>query len=97
MNTDGNTAAVVLHRHGVITPDRYINRIAIASQRLVNRVIHDLVYEMVQTLFTGRADVHRGTEPNGFQPLQNFDTTSVIFVWVGVGGCTHQILIGMTM
>jgi hypothetical protein len=48
--------------------DRYF--IAMASQRLINGIIHDLKHQMVQTgAIIGVTDVHPGALANGIQTL----------------------------
>ena len=45
--------------------------LAVARQRLIDGVVHDLVDEMVQTGRAGGANVHTGTLPNSLQTLQD--------------------------
>ncbi len=56
-------------------------RVAIAGQGLVDRVVHDLVDEVVQAALAGGADVHTGTLADGFQALEDLDRTSVVVVF----------------
>ncbi len=42
-----------------------------AAQGFVDRVIDDLIDEMMQSHLAGRADVHRRTQPNRGQSLEN--------------------------
>ena len=39
----------------------HVDRVAVAGQRLVDRVVHDLPDQVVQATLAGRADVHTGT------------------------------------
>ena len=52
--------------------------VAIAGQGLVDRVVDDLIDQMVKTRHARRADVHAGALPDGFQTLKNLDLTSVV-------------------
>jgi hypothetical protein len=47
--------------------------VGVAGERLVHRVVHDFVDEMVQTALTGRPDVHTRALANGFKPLEYGD------------------------
>ena len=51
---------------------------AIAGQGLVDRVVDDLIDQVVKTRHARRADVHAGALPDGFQTLKNLDLTSVV-------------------
>ena len=52
--------------------------VAIAGQGLVDRVVDDLIDQMVKTRHARRADVHAGALADGFQTLENLDLTSVV-------------------
>ena len=75
---DGDAAAVVDDRDGVVRVDRHRDRVAVAGQRLVHRVVHDLVDEVVQPAHTGRADVHAGTLADGLEALEDRDVLGVV-------------------
>ena len=51
---------------------------AIAGQGLVDRVVDDLIDQMVKTRHARRADVHAGTLADGFQTLENLDLAGVV-------------------
>jgi hypothetical protein len=46
---DRNAAAVIDHGDRVIEMDRHLNRVAIAGQGFVDRVIDNLVYQVMKT------------------------------------------------
>jgi len=75
-----DTATVIFHNHAVIHSDFYQNSIAISGRSLINAVIHNFIYQMMQTVFTGRTNVHRRPSAHGFQTLENFNAISIIFV-----------------
>jgi hypothetical protein len=75
---DRDAAAVVGDRDGVVRMDRHRDRVAVAGQRLVDGVVHDLVDEMVQTTDAGRADVHPGTLAHGLETLEDRDVLGVV-------------------
>ena len=58
VNTAGNAAAVVGNADDIALFDRNFDVRAVAGERLVDRVIDDLIHQMVQTACRGRTDVH---------------------------------------
>ena len=74
------------------------------GEMLINRVIHNLVNQVVETQFAGRADVHRGSKTNCLQPFQHANAFGAVFFrndWLVV--LSHplfsdrpQILMGIT-
>ena len=77
MDAAGNAAAVVGNADDVTLFDRDLDVRAVACQRLVDRVIDDLVHQMVQTACRGRADVHTRAFADG---LESFEHLNLIFV-----------------
>ena len=75
---DRDAAAVVGDRDGVVRMDRDRDRVAVAGEGLVHRVVHDLVDEVVQTAYTGRADVHARALAHGFETLEDGDVLGVV-------------------
>ena len=75
---DGDAAAVVDDRDRVVRVDRDVDLVAVAGQRLVDRVVDHLVDEVVQATHTGRADVHARSLADGLEPLQDGDVLSVV-------------------
>ena len=55
------TAAVIGYSYGIVGVNVNLDLGTISRQSLVNGVVHNLVYEVVQTCRRGRADVHTGT------------------------------------
>ena len=70
LDIHGNTAAVVGNGDGVTLVDGHGNVRAVAGQRLVDGVVHDLIYQVVQTAGAGGADIHTRPLPHSLQPLQ---------------------------
>ena len=58
--------------------DRDRDGVAVAGQRLVDRVVNNLIDEVVQTARPGRADVHAGTFADCLESLQDRDVLGVI-------------------
>ena len=86
---DGDAAAVVhdLARPVGQQPDEDLG--ADAGKRLVDRVVHDLVDEVVQTPRTGASDVHAGPAADCLEALQDGDVGRRV---VGFRGFARQRL-----
>jgi hypothetical protein len=65
---------------GVVRMDRDLDVRAVAGERLVHRVVDDLVDEVVQAARAGRADVHARPLAHGLQALQDLDLTGRVVV-----------------
>jgi hypothetical protein len=79
----GDAAAVVAHAdpaRGEVELDVHVARVA--ALHLVDRVVQDLVHQVVQPALARAADVHAGPLAHGVQPLQDLDLGGV----VGGGG-----------
>src|SRR5690606_4304280 len=68
-----DAAAVVDHPDSAVGQDRDLDPVAVPRERLVDGVVDDLLHHVVQTAFSGGADVHAGTLADGFEPLENAD------------------------
>src|SRR5215218_1589411 len=73
-----NAAAVVLDRAAVVRVEDDADGIAVTGEGLVDRVVDDLVNQMVKTTWTGRADVHAGALANRLQALEDGDVLGAI-------------------
>ena len=78
LDIDRNTAAVVRDGDGVAGVDGHADVLAVAGQRLVHGIVHDLIHQMVQTGNAGRADVHARSLADGLKALEHLDLTGVI-------------------
>ena len=76
-----DAAAVVGNGDGVPGIDGDGDVGAVARQGLVDGVVHDLVYQMVQTRLAGGADVHAGALAHRLQPLQHLNLRAAVFVF----------------
>ncbi|OAV74332.1 hypothetical protein Barb7_02180 [Bacteroidales bacterium Barb7] len=83
---DRNASPVVNDGHRVILVDKYINVLAMTCQRLVNGVIHDLVNQMMKSLFADVANVHGRPFAHGFQSFKHLNTLCRVF-----GGCVLNL------
>ena len=84
-----NAAAVIDHGDRVVDVDDHVNLLAVAGQRLVHRVVHHLIDQVMQAHFAGRADVHGRTQAHRLQAFEDFDVlagvAAVGFVVAGEG------------
>ncbi|MEY9097155.1 hypothetical protein ABIA24_000064 [Sinorhizobium fredii] len=75
-----NAAAVIRHGAGTIGIERDGDDVGVAGQRLVDRVVDDLVDHVVQTgAIVGIADIHARPLADGVQALQHLDGIGTIF------------------
>ncbi len=88
----GDAAAVVHHGDGVVRVHGNVDFIREAGQRFVDRVVHYFPDEMMQAHLSGRTDVHRGAQPHGFEPAENFDRFRVVLV-AGLRGAAHVFFV----
>ena len=58
--------------------NRDLNAIAIAGEGFVDRVIDDLVYQMMQAALIRRADIHARSAANGFKAFEHLNLALVI-------------------
>ena len=76
----GNTAPVVLHTDRSVSLDGHVDFGGVAGERFINRVIYDLVDQVVQTALSGRANVHAGALTNRFQTFQHGNIGCTVFM-----------------
>ena len=94
----GNAAAVVDHGNRVIEVDDDFNTGRVTRQRLIDRVIHDLINQVMQAHLAGRADVHGRAQPHRLQALENFDVVACVAAAIDRGragrGVVKKIICG---
>jgi len=73
-----DSSAIVLYGYGSVLMNGDLDPIAHPRQRLVNRVIHYLKYEMVQAALVGAADIHAGASTHGLQALEHLNVVRCI-------------------
>ena len=76
----GNAAAVVLYANSAVSLNGHVNFGGVTGERFVDRVIYDLVDQVVQTAFSGRANVHAGALANRFQTFQHGNIGCTVFM-----------------
>ena len=79
---DRDAAAVVDDGDRVVGMDRHRDGVAVARERLVDGVVHNLVDQVVQPAHAGRADVHAGTLADGLEAFENRDVLGVVARWL---------------
>ena len=83
MLIDRNAAAVVDDRHRTVDVNRDVDLIAEPGQRLVDRVVDDLVDEVMQAGRPGRADVHRRPLADRLEAFEDLDLVGGVLRHVG--------------
>ena len=68
-----DTPAVIPDGNRIVFVDRHIDIRTISGERLVDRVVHDLVDQVVESLFADVTDIHGRTLAHGLQPLEDLD------------------------
>ena len=80
----GDAATVVLDPHPAVGLEGDHDPVAVAGQRLVDRVVHDLPDQVVQAALTGRADVHARPLAHRLEALEDLDHGGVVAAVRGV-------------
>ena len=70
VHVDRDAAAVVHDPHAAVGQQRHVDGVAEAGQRLVDRVVHDLLHQVVQAALAGGADVHAGPLADRLEPFE---------------------------
>ena len=75
---DGDAATVIDDPHGSVGQQGHLDPVAVAGQRLVDRVVHDLLDQVVQATLAGRADVHTRPLADSLETLEHLDRAGVV-------------------
>jgi hypothetical protein len=73
MHVDRNASPVVRDGHTAVRVERDLDVLAEARHRLVDRVVHDLMDEVVETPGIDASHVHRGALPDGLKTFEDLD------------------------
>ena len=76
-----DTTAIILYGNGIVFIDGDFYMITVAGQCLVDRVVHNLVNQVVQSLFADVSDIHGGTFTYSLQTFQYLDVTGRVIVF----------------
>ena len=82
MYIHGYAASVIGDGDGIVVVDHDFYTVAKAGQSLVDRVVDDLIYQMMQTSGACGTDIHAGAAANALQTLQDLDLRRVIIAAV---------------
>jgi hypothetical protein len=58
--------------------NRDFDVVAVAGERFINRVVNNLVDEVMKAALPGRPDVHPGPSADGLESLQDRDVLGVV-------------------
>ena len=78
MQVHRDAAAVVADPDAAVGQQGDLDRVGVPGQRLVHRVVHDLVDQVVQAALAGGADVHAGSLAYGLETLEDGDRACVV-------------------
>ena len=92
LDIHGNAAAVVGDADDVPRLDNDLDMRAVAGQRLVDGVVHDLIHQMVQSRGRGGADIHARPLAHRLQALEDLDLRGVVFLCDFFGDICHSFL-----
>ena len=67
----GNTTTVIRDRSRMVRMQAHIDRVAVAFQGLVDRIINNLPEAVHESTVVGRSDVHAGALTNGLESFEN--------------------------
>ena len=73
-----NAASVIYNADNVIRKYRYVDLSAVTCESLVNRVINDLINQMMQTALARGADVHARALSYSLKTLQDLYVVSAV-------------------
>ena len=86
VHVDREATAVVTHPHAAVGEQGDLDAVGVTGQRLVDGVVDDLLYQVVQAALGGRADVHAGTLADGLESLEDGDGTAGVGVLLAPRG-----------
>ncbi len=78
VDRDGDATPVVDDAHPTVGEERHVDRVRVAGESLVHRVIHNLVHKVVEASLTGGADVHARTLADCLEALEDGDVARVV-------------------
>ena len=94
VQVDRNAAAVVDDGDRVVDVDGDVDLIAESGQRLVDRVVDDLVDEVVQPGRAGGPDVHRRALPHRLEAFEDLDLVGAVVVGRAIAAHGRLCLVG---
>src|SRR5205814_9456187 len=79
LDADGNAAAVVAHCRGTIFVENDADVRTVSSQRLIDRVVDNLIHEVMETGRLCIADIHAGVLSYMRSILESLDVLGCVF------------------
>ncbi len=86
MRVGRDAAAIVADQDAVAGKHLQPDRVGVAGDGLVHRVVEHLGHEMMHGPFIGAADVHAGALADRLEPLQHLDIAGGVGIVLGRGG-----------
>ena len=93
VNIHGDAAPVVAHGAAAVGIDGYFDVRAVSRQRLVDRVIHNLVHKVVQPFRIGGGNIHAGAFSDVFQAVENLYLFRAVLVFYFFRHCRLFLLV----
>jgi hypothetical protein len=93
VDVDRHAAAVVAHRGRAVAVQDHLDPVAIARERLVDRIVDDLVDHVMQAgAVVGVADIHARTLAHGFEAAQHLDRIGAVVFAIAGGRAVQFVL-----
>ena len=87
LNSHRDSTSVVPYGNGPVVIDLNVNGITEARERFIHRIVHDLIYQMVQTSGGCAADIHSRPLSHRLQALQYLNLICSVFSTHGISSC----------
>jgi hypothetical protein len=87
---DGNAPTVVGDTTGSVGQELNDDPVAVTRHRLVDRVVNNLVNEVMEPARPGRADIHAGTLPDRLKSLKDGDVLGGVGSAISSFGCRNS-------
>jgi hypothetical protein len=99
VHRDGDASTVVDASHAAVGEERHRDRVAVPGERLVDRVVDDLIDEVMQTAGTRGSDVHSGALAHRLETLENLNGIGAVLAFhpVGATGCLVDADFGLVL
>ena len=86
VNRDSST--IIFYNNSIVFVNCYFDMITKSSKRFVYRIVHNLVYKVVQSSACCSSDIHTGPFSDRFKSFQNLNLVSAILYFF----VTHALL-----
>ena len=80
VHPDRDTTTIIAHGTCAICGQRHPYISAVSCQMLIDRVIYDLVDQVIETTLSHRTDVHTRSHTDRLQPLEDRNTRRIILL-----------------